>query len=43
MIKDDEIYKILKNNPDEAAEILVNRANMQGGYDNITVIVLNNF
>ena len=43
MIKDDGIYKILKNNPDEAAEILVNRANMQGGYDNITVIVLNNF
>lgn len=42
MIKDDEIYNIVKNNVETAHEKLIERANELGGYDNITVIILDN-
>lgn len=40
MLKDEEIYNIIKSNPDTAAEELVKRANSLGGYDNITVVII---
>ena len=40
MLKDEEIYNIIKSNPDTAAEELVKRANILGGYDNITVVII---
>lgn len=40
MLKDEEIYNIIKSNPDIAAEELVKRANSLGGYDNITVVII---
>ena len=42
MIKDDEIYNIVKDNVETAHEKLIERANELGGYDNITVIILDN-
>ena len=42
MIKDDEIYNIVKDNVETAHEKLIERANELGGYDNITVIVIKN-
>ena len=42
MISENEIYDILLNNPDEPANVLINKANEQGGYDNITTIVVDN-
>jgi len=40
MIGDSEIYKIVKQNPEIAAQELVKKANEAGGYDNITVIII---
>lgn len=40
MLKDEEIYNIIKDNPDVAAEELVKKANELGGYDNITVVII---
>ena len=40
MIKDEEIYNIIKNSPENAAEELIEKANLNGGYDNITVIII---
>lgn len=40
MIKDEEIYNIIKNNPENAVDELIAKANSLGGYDNITVIIL---
>ena len=40
MLKDEEIYNIIKENPQEAAEKLINKANENGGYDNITVVII---
>ena len=40
MIKDEEIYNIIKNNPEKAVDELVEKANQNGGYDNITVIII---
>lgn len=42
MIKDDEIYNIVKDNVETAHEKLIEKANELGGYDNITVIILDN-
>lgn len=42
MISENEIYDILLNNPTEPANVLINKANEQGGYDNITTIVVDN-
>lgn len=40
MLKDEEIYNIIKENPESATEKLVDRANELGGYDNITVVII---
>ena len=42
MIKDDEIYKILLENPEKPTEALINKANENGGFDNITTIIVDN-
>lgn len=42
MIREDEIYNIIKQSPSEAAQKLVAKANENGGYDNITVIIIFN-
>jgi protein phosphatase len=41
MVTDEEILKIVQENVlDEAVKRLVNRANEEGGYDNITIVLL---
>ena len=40
MLRDEEIYNIIKENPESAHEVLVSRANELGGYDNITVVII---
>ena len=40
MLKEDEIYNIVKRDKHNSAEILVNKANENGGYDNITVVII---
>ncbi len=42
MLKEDEIYSLLLNNPDKPEEALINEANNLGGYDNITTIIIDN-
>lgn len=42
MVTDEEIYNIVTDNIEVAAEKLVNKANESGGLDNITVIVVLN-
>lgn len=42
MVKDSEIYEYVTQDIEHAAENLVKRANEMGGYDNITVIVIDN-
>ena len=40
LLKDEEIYEILREEGENAAEKLVEKANEKGGYDNITAIVI---
>lgn len=40
MISEEEIYKIIKENPTDATKLLVQRANDLGGADNITAIII---
>lgn len=40
MVKEEEIHKIIEENPKTAAENLVKKANEFGGYDNITVVII---
>lgn len=40
MIKDNRIYEIIKENPEEASKNLVTKANELGGYDNITAVII---
>lgn len=40
MIPENEIYNIIKENGNEAATNLIQKANENGGYDNITAIVI---
>ncbi len=42
MIEEKEIYNILINNKINVAEVLINRANDLGGYDNITALIIYN-
>lgn len=42
MLKDNEIYKILLENPKDPTEALINKANELGGFDNITAIIIDN-
>ena len=40
MVSEDEIFNIINNNIDNAAKELVNKANENGGLDNVTVIII---
>jgi len=42
MVKDQEIYQIVKDNIEVATDKLINKANENGGLDNITVIIVLN-
>ena len=42
MVEQEEIFGIIKSNVETSCDRLVNRANDMGGYDNITVIVIEN-
>ena len=42
MVKEQEIYDYIKEDINNATDKLVQRANEMGGYDNITVIVIQN-
>ena len=42
MLRDNEIYNLLLNNPNNPEDALINNANDLGGYDNITVIIIDN-
>jgi protein phosphatase len=42
MLKDYEIYNILLENPEDPATALISEANERGGFDNITVIIIDN-
>lgn len=42
MLKENEIYNLLLNNPDNPEEALIKNANDLGGYDNITTIIIDN-
>ena len=40
MVKEEEIKNIIKNDQENLAESLVQKANENGGYDNITVVII---
>ncbi len=42
MLRENEIYNLLLNNPEKPEEALINEANNLGGYDNITTIIIDN-
>ena len=42
MLKDQEIYKVLLENSENPVAALINRANREGGMDNITAIIIDN-
>lgn len=42
MIREDEILKIVEENEKEAVDLLIEKANENGGLDNITVIIISN-
>lgn len=42
MVPDKEIYEIITNNKDEADKKLIEEAKLNGGYDNITAVIIEN-
>ena len=42
MLTEEAIYNIVQDNPEIACENLVKKANENGGYDNITVVIIKN-
>ena len=42
MLRENEIYNLLLNNPEKPEEALIKNANDLGGYDNITLIIIDN-
>lgn len=40
MVEEKEIYRVVKENSETAAKVLVDLANEAGGYDNITVVII---
>ena len=42
MLRENEIYNLLLNNPDNPEDALINSANAMGGHDNITTIIIDN-
>ena len=42
MLRESEIYGLLLNNPENPEKALIEKANELGGYDNITIIIIDN-
>ena len=42
MVSENEIYGIIKTNVEKASDALIDRANLNGGYDNVSVIIKKN-
>ena len=42
MIDEQEIFNIITNNKENASEMLIQKANDNGGYDNITALIVYN-
>ena len=42
MLSEEEIYNTVLQDTNNTSNILINKANKMGGYDNITVIVIYN-
>ncbi|MBR6033160.1 MAG: Stp1/IreP family PP2C-type Ser/Thr phosphatase [Clostridia bacterium] len=42
MVSENEIYGIIKTNVEKASDALIDRANLNGGYDNVSVIIIKN-
>ena len=40
MVREDQICEIIKENPESACDVLVNKANENGGQDNITAVII---
>lgn len=40
MVTEQEIFEAVKENAEKAPEVLVQKANNAGGYDNITVVTI---
>ena len=40
MVREDKICEIIKENPESACDVLVNKANENGGQDNITAVII---
>lgn len=40
MVSEEEIYKIIQENPADSTKILIQKANDNGGHDNITAIII---
>ena len=40
MVEEKEIYRVVRENPETATQVLVELANAAGGYDNITVVII---
>ena len=40
MVKEEEIYNIVREHTEDACDLLIQRANELGGYDNISVIII---
>ena len=42
MVRDEDIYKIILDNPEKPVDMLIKNANDAGGTDNITAIIVDN-
>ena len=42
MVSENEIFGIVKTNVEKACDALIERANLNGGYDNVSVIIIKN-
>lgn len=42
LLTDKEIYEVITNNMENADKLLIQKANIKGGYDNITAVVIEN-
>lgn len=40
MVKEEKIYQIIKENPEAATDVLIDKANEFGGLDNITAVII---
>ncbi len=42
LLSDKEIYGVITNNLENADKLLIQKANIKGGYDNITAVIIEN-